>query len=662
MPVDRQALQRSIRVFVALLIVASILSGVSLGASAQKQQQSTQEIEPNDAPKGGTPIVGGQINGSLDPAQIDWDWYVVRAEQGETIEATMNFETVGNADFEMRLESSNGTELDTADESSPQVGVAATAPETSLYYIGITSFYSRDEAASPNTLPYTLTASPVMNSTPPSFTGSPTLSDQPRSASEPNNDRDSAIRPQGAPIAGTMSSDNDTDWFAVDAEAGERIEVLVEFERFSNNSYMRMNMYGPEGYIGPFEPSQTDRRAQMATIAEYSGTYYFKLWPNRPPEDVNYTVTMFSVGEQGNGTASTTQRTATPAGPSSTSTSDTPTVTVSETNATVNYPPGYAASGITDPLRAASQHRSTLSESSSYTITRNRSTILRTQTLHQNTTLRINTTANRALTYENTSGGGNEPVVSEIYHTDNAAYERTTALFEKAPMYSANPTRFSAFANRSFPSVEQFLLSANYGSAQLVVRNGETLIRYKATESTGRPIFGFVSSENMNNASGFNATILVDQNGVVQSLSFSVTYRGEDGNLRRKQLDRRITGFNTTTIRKPSWLAEAKANTSIQTTATPTERPTQTLTVTQTTTTEPPTTTPNMTTTMMLTTTSPDSPTGDTTTTNGTVTSGATAGGNTTGRSGTSGPGFGPMVAVVALLTGALFVARRRTE
>jgi PGF-CTERM protein len=395
----------------------------------------------------------------------------------------------------------------------------------------------------------------------------------------------------------------------------------------------------------------------MATIAEYSGTYYFKLWPNRPPENVNYTVTMFSVGEQGNGTASTTQRTATPAGPSSTSTPNTPTVTVSETNATVSYPTGYAASGITDSLRAASQHRSALSGSSSYTVTRNRSTILRTQTLHENTTLRINTTANRALTYENLSGGGNEPVVSETYHTDNAAYERTIALFEKAPMYSANPTRFSGFANRSFPSVEQFLLSANYGSAQPVVRNGETLIRYKATESTERPIFGFVSSENMNNATGLNATILVDQNGIVRSLSFSVTYRGEDGYLVTKQLDRQITSLNTTTVSKPSWLAEAKANTSIQTTVAPTERPTQTPSVTQTATTEPTTTT-----TMTPTITSPDSPTGKITTTDGTAPSGTTVGGTTTGGSGTSGPGFGPTVAVVALLTGALLAVRRRTE
>jgi hypothetical protein len=258
---DRRTLERGITVVVALLVVGSVLSGVPLSVGAQDQQQPAQETEPNDAPKGGTPIVSGQINGSLDPARIDWDWYVVRAEQGETIEATMNFETVGNADFEMRLESSNGTELDTADESSTQVGVAAVAPETGLYYIGITSFYYRDQQASPSTLPYTLTASPVMNSTPPSFTGSPDLADQPRSESEPNDDRANATRPRGAPITGT-SSNNDTDWFAIDAEAGERVEVLVEFERFSNDSVMRMNMYGLRGISvrsSPHKPTGAHR-------------------------------------------------------------------------------------------------------------------------------------------------------------------------------------------------------------------------------------------------------------------------------------------------------------------------------------------------------------------------------------------------------------------
>lgn len=556
----RRTLKRGITLFMILIVAGSVLSIAPPTVSAQ---DSTQETEPNDAPKGGTPVVGGEINGSLDPAKLDWDWYVVRAEKGETIEATMNFETVGNADFEMRLESSNGTELDTADESSPQIGVAATAPETGLYYIGVTSFYYRDEAASPNTLPYTLTASPVMNSTPSSFTGSSNLTDQPRSEQEPNGDRDNATRPQGAPITGTMSSDNDTDVFAIDAEAGERIEVLVEFEEFNNDSYMRMNMRGPDGYIGPFEPSQTDRRVQMATIAERSGTYYFQLAPTRPPENVNYTVTMFTAGGQGNTTEATTT-----GGPSTggtqTTTAPSTTAGTDEQSEPLASPPGYSSSGIPNTTAAIEQHFSTLFGYESFTFT-SQAPFLVSSGPGTTRISSINITNRSGFATINSSIPGEGGHARREYWT-NGTYYAVFDSFNDTVGYQGYPQTYQRYlgdaAGRTPPSVSvipNLLNNARFELAERIYGQSMTYFRYNSTEPTNGTNLLPALIENAT-VDDFNASIIVDENGVIRSSAYAITYTRSDGEQVTARASTRVTAINNTTAKSPPWLPEAKAS------------------------------------------------------------------------------------------------------
>ncbi|UOO95740.1 PGF-CTERM sorting domain-containing protein [Halococcus dombrowskii] len=318
-------------------------------------------------------------------------------------------------------------------------------------------------------------------------------------------------------------------------------------------------------------------------------------------------------------------------------------------NGSIEYPPGYAAAGITDPVQAASQHRSALSSSSGFTSTRNFTSVFRGKTNHENTTFRINSTARRAAASENLTNEGSAPIITETYYNSDMAYGRTNSSFISGPQYKMGTFSFETLANQSVPFAERYLKNANYGDAERIERNGEMLLRYEADEITGRTIIWYVPSDNTDNVSSFNSTILVDQNGIVRSLSFSVTLQSDEGEIVRKRFDRQITGLNATSVREPGWLDEATANTSGQSTTTTPVAPEE----------PPKTATEADTATSAILSTATESTADEANTDTGTPSNGTIVAGNTTNSS-SSGPGFGPLVGVIALIGGTLLAHHRR--
>jgi hypothetical protein len=646
---ERCKLKQAMSLAVVLVVVASVLSIAPTGVAAQ---ESTAETEPNNASVGGTPVTTEEVTGTISPAGTDYDWFVIRAEQGETIEATGNFEIPSDvSEFEMTILAPNGSELASQQQAGSQVGVAAVAPETGRYYVGIQSTTTNTEIGLSGSIPYTLTVTPTLDTIPASYTGSPDLAEQPQSESEPNNARVGGGEIQNAPVNGSLEPKGDDDWFKIEAETGQRIEATVTYQNVGNDTNTRLQLVGPGGTDITTVDEYGFPRLSAGVIAQQSGTYYVHLSANREIGAMPYSLTAFAAGGEGNATDNATRSTNTSSGETtSESTPSDSSANGSTSNVSVEYPPGYGASGVTDPVRAANQHRSALSSSSSYTSMRNFTSVFQNETNYENSTLRINTTTKRAYTYENLSGGGTDPIVTEAYYANGTAYQRTNSSFSSSPEYETGVFPFESFANRSIPFAERYLKNADYGSATPVERNGETVFRYEASEITGRPIIWYVPSENTDNVTSFNSTILVDQSGVVQSLSFSVTLRGDDGNLVRKQVDRQITGLNTTSIGTPSWLDQAKTNasTSPQTTvSTPNQEtetlapsgdaPTTTVTVTDT---ETPTVTPTPSAT--------EAATATTTTTNGSVSTETTTG------TSSSSPGFGIVIAVVTVIMATL--------
>lgn len=635
----------------AFLLVMSVLSVAP--SSVLAQQQPVEETEPNDAPRGGTPVLGDHINGTLSPAGADSDWYVIKVEKGETIEATVNFGTVGNADFQVSLVSPNGTQLDQTEGAEKQLGVAAIAPQTGLYYIGISSFYYTGVEASPSTIPYTLTVSPVMNTTPASFTESPDLSQQPRPETEPNDFQGNATRVRKAPISGTIQSTKDGDWYAIHANAGERIEAIAVFETVDNNTYLRVHMRGPRrGYVSPYgEFIQTDRRIEIATIAQETGMYYVKISANYAPPNTNYTLTMFSVGEgQTNDTGATQPPTTTATGVSLPPL--TPTITAvdpSTINHPIDYPPGYSASGIPNPKRAFNQYRTTLAASNNYTVTTNITRYTPGTLVRSNTTKRIDLAHNRAFIYSSSLVASQE-YITKKYNNGSVIYVLSSAFSgASVSRYDAGASPFKTFYVRKRPTVGALLADVHYGQAKIVKRNDGMLIRYKATNITSSAPFNLYLNSTKN-ISNYTLALSVNQNGLIRSVTYSVTYTNEDGNHVTKWYRRRITAVNETAVKKPNWLDEAKANTTVQIPATTTGRATQTQAGTAS---SNESTGPSETTTMIPTNTSTNGASGSN------RNSSNRSDDNTATESSSSGPGFGLVVAVVALLAAALLAVRR---
>lgn len=655
MTVSDPIVKRGLALLVAFVVAAAVVGPATTGVFAQ--QSSVHETEPNDAPVGGTPVTADHITGELDPARSDWDWYVVTADQGETIQATANFGALGNADFKLEIRAPNGTSLTYNSEQEKRVGVAATAPQSGTYYIGVRSVYFPGIEASPSTIPYNLTVSPAMSEPPASYTGTPNLSEQPRPETEPNDARLGATHVRGAPVNARFTSESDEDWFAINATRGDRIEALVTLDESKNRTAINMEITAPNGTAIP-TPSgfqQTDKRGEIATIAKQSGTYYVHLSVINPPANVSYTFTAFAVGG-----GSTDAATTTPGNTTSTATA-TPTRNASTPNGSVEYPPGYGPSGITDPARAANGQSTTLSAQESYTLRLNLTTTTDRSSSVVTALQRLNATTQRAytnLSLDSALGG----IVVEQYQNGSTAYSRTnSSMFGNGTEYNVTRQPFDATYNATSTttSYQQYLANASYGSAQQVERNGETLFRYNATGLTDAGAFlgADMSRVTTENVSSFNASVLVDQKGLIRSLSYTATYT-TGGTETTKTFDLQVTGLNATSVSEPDWLDEAKANVSAQgttgeqgvgtSTATPTVTATATPTATATAT-PTPTSTPTETATT----------TGNTSTPVGNV-SGGTAAGNDTGGSGAFGPGFGPIVAVVAVLAAALLALRRR--
>ena len=645
-------LRRAANLVVALVVIASVLSLAPPGVSAQ---ESTQETEPNDSPIGGTPVTTEEVTGALDPAGTDYDWYVIRADEGETIEATGNFEVPSDvSEFEMNIISPNGSELTSQLQPGSQVGVAAIAPETGLYYIGVQSTTTNTEIGLSGSIPYTLTVTPTLDTIPASYTGSPNLSDQPQSENEPNNARVGGAEIQNAPVNGSLEPTGDDDWFKIQAEAGQRIEATVIYENVGNSTNTELELVAPDGT----EITKVDEygfpRVSVGAIAQQSGTYYIHLSAGRAIGPMPYTLTAFAAGGQGN--ASNDTETAD-------TTASTGNNTSAATNDSIEYPPGYSASGITDPARAADQHAAALADQDSYALALNTTTPSSGTQASVTAVQRANISSQQAYNELNISTQTGQ-IVTESYYNESTGYTRTNSSLasEAGPQYNVSRQPFRVTYNSTVTTFQGFLGNASYGAAQSVERDGETLIRYEATELTDPAAFLNMplSDITAENVSEFNASVFVDQNGVIRSLSYSATYTTE-GTTTTTTLDLRITDLNATTVNEPEWLAEAKTNTSLQSTVTTTGQETETAAPPEE---DPMTTTSTTTATATATSTSTPTPTPvptssateATITTSESTTNGTVSGGTTTN---SSGPGFGFMLAVVGLLAGTLIASRR---
>lgn len=639
MEMNNTSMNRVITVAIVGLITLSVLGLVPTAALGQNVGPN----EPNDNRSSATPIEDRKVEGvvnstSANSSVSDTDWYSIVADKGETITFLLSKKARDETGLRISVfpPDSDQYEYDLTvwEDGDTREQYTFTAPVKGKYYLRLDKNVPGADVAVPysvqikNTTGRTNISSAVNNGV--------------QQETEPNDDSYAASPLRESNISGTITQKGESDWYSLNATEGENISFT--FAKPANSSIMTMALYAPNrselANTSAFEGAST---ASISTTAPTTGTYYIYLGSDYSGQNIPYRLyTPASAAPESPtlGTAQTQSQTGEGTTTPSSTTTDGSTQSETTGHTSITYPPGYSASGIEDPTRAASQYSSALSNYSSYSAQRNFTSIFQGEVNHINNTVRVDVANERAYTYENISGDGN-PIVEETYRTEDIIYTRTLSSLSDGPQYEAQSQPFTITYNTTTPALEQYLQSATYGPAEIINRNGETLIRYEATEII-KPSTFLVTGSNTSSVSSFNATLVVDQNGILRNYSYSVAFEGEDGNQVQKQSTLALTNLNETSVSEPAWIDEARANLSGQ------SESTSVVETTATTTGEPATQT-------METTATP------TESTNGSILTNTNSDNGSDG-SGASGPGFGLAVAVVAVLAAGLLATRQQNK
>lgn len=283
---------------------------------------------------------------------------------------------------------------------------------------------------------------------------------------------------------------------------------------------------------------------------------------------------------------------------------ETDTTTATETDsAKIEYPPGYSASGITNPQKAIEQHVSALRTHDSFTYTLKRPTSAPNEKIV--ITAEIDTANKRLYTSFNASIKGKPLLHVEGYQVRNTRYWRTSSSLLDKRSFNATKQPFTTpFTNTSAQDVplSEWVGNVSFGETKQVTRDGETLLQYESTKlHNAKPFISDLVSDKNVKVKEFNATLLVDEEGIIRSFKYSITYnfststplkessgtmqmnRSSNGSFGGMQMNRpssttqvtstgmiRISNIDSTTVEEPKWLREAKKRTNTSSTRTQT--------------------------------------------------------------------------------------------
>jgi hypothetical protein len=248
-----------------------------------------------------------------------------------------------------------------------------------------------------------------------------------------------------------------------------------------------------------------------------------------------------------------------------TETTETATTAQNTDQKSIEYPVGWNASGVEEPLKAYDQHYSALFSYDSFTRTENWTFLEPGQTL----TLvgRVDQTTKQAHWDQTVTDSGTQILHQELYQKGHKLY---TINWSQPPTYnSTNRYSFQTYTEfrvnkrlaRSGP-VMYALTNVRYSDAERITRNGETLFRYESTTLRENstidmvPVSAFESTVNE-----FSMTTVVDSDGLIRSSTYSITYTTKQGKTYTRTGSIRFDGLNSTTVTEPAWVEEARANT-----------------------------------------------------------------------------------------------------
>ena len=247
---SRAAITTSI--LIALLVV---ISTVPAGVLAQ----SGGETEPNDARATATPLqdsISGEIGVSGGV-----DWYSAQFTEGETVSFLVT-KALSEPSLELSLYGPKGNKLDAENswKHDRRIQVASTANRTGTYYVKVEA-----SNTSKKEIPYVVR---VLDQT--------ATERSAHEESEPNDALAAATSLQNGYVRATLSGAGDVDWYSAEFTRGETVSFLMTGKQ-SNISEIELLLYFNGTKITSKVIGMDDTRAQIATIANQTGTYYIKI-------------------------------------------------------------------------------------------------------------------------------------------------------------------------------------------------------------------------------------------------------------------------------------------------------------------------------------------------------------------------------------------------
>ncbi len=229
---------------------------------------------------------------------------------------------------------------------------------------------------------------------------------------------------------------------------------------------------------------------------------------------------------------------------------------VSPFSSDVSPPNGFNESGITDAETAADQHMAALSKHDNYTQTMNFTSTESEGKI--NLSVQVDEANERANMDGRIEGEGEELLSVELYQDENMTYEKTDMpLF--GTVYNTSEEPFSSFRENQTndTDMDQWLANSSFEEGDTVTRDDETLYRYNATDVDEPDAFTNTSGVSNGSIDSFNATLLVDEEGIVRSFEFDIAYTA-DGETEETMGELRVTDVDSTTVNEPDWLEEAE--------------------------------------------------------------------------------------------------------
>mgnify|MGYP006279319525 CR=1 FL=1 len=210
--------------------------------------------EPNDRMGDAASIETGDHDG-LSVVNGEEDYFAVSVDEGDRVSATIDFDHE-NGDLDLTLFGPDGDVLDSSYSTTDGESVEAVAESGGEYYVQVAGY---DRA----TNGYDLTVSTA----------------EAESAEnddlEPNDERENATEIDLGEHDDLRVVDGERDYYAVSVDAGERLNVDVEFDDAEGD--LDLAVLGPDGDVLTDSDSTTDGES-ASVITEESGEYYVVVY------------------------------------------------------------------------------------------------------------------------------------------------------------------------------------------------------------------------------------------------------------------------------------------------------------------------------------------------------------------------------------------------